>query len=74
MSAEPGSLVIVWLIFKGMIVVLVFLYFIFSLIIIRQVNLMSDALITQVGPALRLLSIVNTIVALGLLAYSIVFI
>lgn len=74
MSAESGNLLIIWLVIKWMIVVLVFLYFVFSLIVIRQVNLMSDALITQVGPALRLLSILNTVVALGLLAYSFVFI
>ncbi|OGE31070.1 hypothetical protein A2631_05320 [Candidatus Daviesbacteria bacterium RIFCSPHIGHO2_01_FULL_44_29] len=74
MSAEPNSALIIWFIIKWMIVILVFLYFVFSLIVIKQVSLMSDALITEVDPTLRLLSIINSLVALGLVAYSIVFI
>lgn len=43
------------------------LYFIFSLIVIRQVYLMTDTIITEGGPILRALAIVFAGLALGII-------
>lgn len=42
------------------------LYFIFSLIVVRQVSLMTETLITEVSPLLRAFSIIYAGVALGI--------
>lgn len=47
------------------------LYFLFSLIVIRQIFLMTDTLITQVSPILRVLSIIHALVALGVVVFFI---
>lgn len=44
---------------KIAILVLLFLYIIFSLVIVRQVNLMSKTLITPVAPIVKALAIFN---------------
>lgn len=40
-------------------------YFIFSLIVVRQVNLMTETLVTEVSPILRAFSIIHAGLALG---------
>lgn len=57
----------VWIIIKIGIVIMAVLYFIFSLIVVRQVNLMTDTLITEVTPILRAFSILNAGLALGVI-------
>lgn len=49
------------------IVILIFFvfYVIFSLIIVRQVDLMSKSLITPVSPVVRAISIINAGLAIG---------
>jgi len=56
-----------WIIFKFSLVVLFFFYFIFTLIIVRQVQLMTDTLITHVSPLLRALSVAYAIIGLVVL-------
>lgn len=58
---------LVWLIVKGTFVLLAGLYFIFSLIVVRQVNLMTETLITEVAPFLRAFAIIHAGVALGII-------
>lgn len=53
-----GAIAVILLIKYG-ILVLLFLYIIFSLIVVRQVSLMSKALITPVGPIVKALAIFN---------------
>ncbi len=48
------------------------LYFLFSLIIVRQINLMSETVITEGAPVLRALSIIHAGVALALIVFFIV--
>ncbi len=60
-----------WVIFKIVFIVAFGLYFIFSLIIVRQVQLMTDTLVTEVSPVLRGLSIIHAGIALGILVLSI---
>lgn len=55
-----------WLIFQIGVLTLALVYFIFSLIIVRQVDLMTDILITEVAPSIKAFSIVHAGLALGL--------
>ncbi len=64
---------LVWLIVKSAFIVLAGLYFIFSLIVVRQVNLMTDTLITEVAPFLRAFAIIHAGVALGIIILFIGF-
>ncbi|MDO8498575.1 MAG: hypothetical protein Q7S44_02210 [bacterium] len=59
------SLDLFWQAIRAVIVVAAALYFIFSLIILRQVNLMTEVLITEVAPLLRGAAILHTGLALG---------
>ncbi len=53
-----GTIGIILLIKYG-ILTLLFLYIIFSLIVLRQVSLMSKSLMTPVGPVVKALAIFN---------------
>lgn len=64
---------LVWLTVKILLVLLSVLYFIFSLIVVRQVNLMTDTLITEVAPFLRAFAIIHAGVALGIVILFIGF-
>ena len=52
---------------KGAILLILIFYAIFSLIIIRQVNLMSKTLITKLSPFLSLFALIHAIFAIGLI-------
>lgn len=67
------SMEMVWFIVKSAIIILGSLYFIFSLIVVRQVNLMTDTLITEVAPFLRAFAIIHAGVALGIIILFIGF-
>ena len=60
-------------IFKGGFIVFAILYFIFSLIVLRQINLMTQTVITEGGPILRILGLIYTILSLVVLIYFIAF-
>ena len=53
--------------YKIAFLILFALYFIFSLIVIRQVQIMTDTLVTEVAPVLRALAIIQAGVALAVL-------
>jgi len=55
------------LIFRFGTIIFSTLYFIFSLIVVRQVNLMNDTLITKTSPLLRALAIIHAGFALGII-------
>lgn len=59
--------------FKGLYIVLAVLYFVFALIVVRQVSLMTETVITEAGSLLRVLSIIHAIFALAIVAMFIVF-
>ncbi|MFH0937079.1 MAG: DUF5657 family protein [Candidatus Daviesbacteria bacterium] len=69
MSPQEGF----WLVAKVGILILSILYFIFSLIVIRQVYLMTNTLITESAPALRAFAIIHAGFALGLIILFIGF-
>ncbi|MDD5415432.1 MAG: hypothetical protein PHE48_00325 [Candidatus Daviesbacteria bacterium] len=50
---------------KGAILLILIFYAIFSLIIVRQVDLMSKTLITRISPLLRAIAIVHAGLAIG---------
>lgn len=69
-----GTAVAVFLfVFKTGLLLLAVLYFIFSLIIVRQVRLMTQILITEVSPLLRAFSIMHAGFALGIIILLIGF-
>lgn len=67
------SLETVWQIIRIGIIILAGLYFIFSLIVVRQVNLMTETLITEVSPLLRAFAIIHAGLALGIILLLIGF-
>ena len=56
-----------WFISKGGVVLMSGLCFMFSLVVVRQVNLMTETLITEVAPYLRALAIIHVGFALGII-------
>lgn len=55
----------VWVLIELLIILLSVLNFIFSLIVVRQVDFMADTIITDVTPILKGLSIIYAGVSLG---------
>lgn len=60
-------------IFKFGFIIFAALHFIFTLIVLRQVNLMTNTIITEGGPILRFLAILYAIFGLLVLVYFIIF-
>lgn len=52
---------------KGIILLILIFYAIFSLIIVRQVDLMSKTLVTGISPIVKAVSVVHAGVAIGLI-------
>lgn len=57
---------VVVFVFKIGVISIAVLYFIFSLIVVRQVHLMTETLITEVAPFFRAGAIVHAGIALGI--------
>ncbi len=55
---------------KGAILLILVLYAIFALIIVRQVDLMSKTLITNISPIVKATAIVHAGVAIGLIVLA----
>lgn len=60
-------------VFKLGFIIFAGLYFIFTLIVLRQVNLMTSTIITEGGPILRVLAIAYAVLALLTLVYFLIF-
>ncbi len=60
----------VFIVFKGVILLILIFYAIFSLIIVRQADLMSKTLITKVSPLVKVLAIIHAGFALGLIVLA----
>lgn len=65
--SQSSILALLWLVFKIGLLLLFGLYFVFSLIIVRQVKLMTQTLITEFDPVIYALSIVHSGLALGVI-------
>ena len=65
MSVEGGISQVFWSLLQIILLVISVLYFIFTVIVIRQVRLMTETVITDVAPALRALSIFYGLISLG---------
>ncbi len=61
------------LVFKIAFIILSLLYFFFSLIVVRQVKLMTETLVTAISPILRTFSILHALTALGLVIFFVFF-
>lgn len=59
--------------FKSGFVILSILYFIFSLIVIGQIRLMTDTVTTEAGSLLRFFSILHAGISLGIVVLFIAF-
>ncbi len=55
---------------KGAILLILFFYLIFSLIIVRQTQLMSKTLITNISALVRGIAIINVGLAVGLIVLA----
>lgn len=55
---------------KGAILLILVLYAIFALIIVRQVDLMSKTLITNISPIVKAAAIIHAGVAIGLIVLA----
>lgn len=55
-----------WLVVRVALLTLAGLYFVFGLILVRQVNLMTETLITETSPVLRAFAIIHAGMALGI--------
>lgn len=55
------------LLIKAGILIFTGVYFIFSLIVVRQVSLMTETLITEVSPVIKAFSIIHAGLALGII-------
>jgi len=60
-------------VFKAGFIIFAILHFIFTLIVLRQINLMTETIITEGGPVLRILGIVYAVFGLLMLIYFIIF-
>jgi hypothetical protein len=71
MMAGGGTLVIpgVLMVVKVGFVIFAVLYFVFSLVIIRQVSLMAETVKTELGGVLKILSIAFALFSLAILIY-----
>lgn len=65
MSVEGGIGQVFWSALQIILLFISVLYFIFTLIVIRQVRLMTETLVTETAPALRALSIFYGLISLG---------
>jgi hypothetical protein len=61
-----------WFLFKWAIVAFSFMYFLFSLIVMRQIRLMTDTLITNISPIIRAFGVIHAIFALILILVLII--
>lgn len=57
----------VWVVLKILSILLFAMYFVFSLAVLRQVNLMTETLITELGPVMRAGAIVHAGFALAIM-------
>jgi hypothetical protein len=55
---------------KGVTLLILIFYAIFSTIIIRQVDLMSKALITGISPIIKFLTVIHAFIALGMIVLA----
>lgn len=60
----------IFMIAKGVILLILVFYAIFSLIIVRQVDLMSKTLVTKISPWVKSIAIVHAGVAIGLIVLA----
>ena len=70
-STSLINLNLVHLVLKGSIFLILTFYAIFALLIVRQVSLMSQTLITPVSPYLKALAIINAGLAIGFIILAI---
>lgn len=59
--------------FKIGFIIIAILYFVFSLVVVGQIRLMTETVSTEVGPLLRFFSIIHAGIALGLIVLFIAF-
>lgn len=64
---QPLGINSLFLVFKIGFISFAVLYFIFTLIVLRQVNLMTDTVITEGAPILKALAILYAGLALGVI-------
>ena len=67
LSATTAPIDGFWLVVKVGVIILAVLYFIFSLVVVRQVHLMTEVLITEISPLIRAFATLHAGLALGII-------
>ena len=62
----------IWSVLKILIIILLAIYIVFSYVIIRQVQLMTDTLVIGFEKQLKFLAFVHFLFAIGVLIFSII--
>lgn len=62
----------IWSVLKILIIILLVIYIVFSYVIIRQVQLMTDTLVIGFENQLKFLALVHFLFAVGVLIFSII--
>ncbi len=73
LSAMTSPSTFIWDIPRLGIIFLAVLYFVFSLIVLRQIKLMSETLISETSPVLTAFAIIHSGLALGIIILFIGF-
>lgn len=73
LSAVTLPFINFWLVPRAGILILASLYFVFSLIVARQINLMTETLVTENSPSLRAFAIIHCGLAIGVIILFIGF-
>lgn len=58
-----------WLILKGFLLVFTFGYFIFALVVVRQVQLMTSVLATNLSPLIKVLAAIHLLFVIGVFVW-----
>lgn len=72
-AADTAGIFSFWIFPRVAILLLASLYFIFSLIVARQVNLMFESVLVETAPILKAFAIIHTGLALGIIILFIGF-
>ncbi len=62
----------IWSVLKILIIILLVIYIVFSYVIIRQVQLMTDTLVIGFEKQLKFLAFIHFLFAVGVLVFSII--
>lgn len=70
MQVVSSGLPSIWIVVKIFVIVGLFVYLIFALVIVRQIQIMSDTVKLEFDTSVKILALVHLVFALGLLLFA----